>query len=535
MPTSPIIWSFVVSILLSGALWFRNRSHKRSKLPPGPPGLPFIGNILDVPTIQPWKAYAKLAEEYDSPILSMRLPGTTLLILNDMSTATDLLTKRAAKYSDRPQSSLSDEMGASRAFVFQRYGEHWKQRRKIFKHSFDNEALSTRRIHTVNSVRRLLARLLATEGRHHEKELRLSANLHIEVLGVHMAVGEVVMLVTYGIQPTGPDDAYNTITGKVITTLTDILNRGLIVDAFPPLKYLPGWFPGTISKYQVEKGAKLLDKAIRSPFEQAQARMVNGDAIVPSICSRYFSSLADRTDLEDQQEVDDMANVLGTAYIGGMDTTLGVLEVFVIAMLLYPNVQIKAQTILDSALHGRLPEYTDHGTVPYIDALLDEVVRWMPVAPMATPHALIEDDVYNGYVLPKGATCIANVWAILQDEEIFGADTNKLIPERFLDADGCLLTEKEESVDVIFGFGRRSCPGKSMAREFLWIAIASILSAYEICGGEDEEGRLLVGDRLESSRVEGLLMVPPHVRCKFKLRKEISIDVTTMIHESIKV
>ncbi|KAK7053213.1 hypothetical protein VNI00_003832 [Paramarasmius palmivorus] len=498
MFTSVGILLSLASFLLYAVLIFRIRSRKGSVLPPGPLGLPIIGNFFDMPRKRPWEVYAKLAKNYESHLLSMELPGVTLIILNDVRTATDLLTKRAAKYSDRPGFSLLNEINSFRMFVLQRYGEQWKNDRKMFKNCFESETFSARRTHGFNAVRRLVTRLLVTHGKDHEQELGL-------------AVGEFILLVTYGILPDGKDDPSIKFPGELITTLSIIQRQSLIVDAFPFLKFLPSWFPGTVNQYHIERGIDLLDK-------------IGGETtIVPSVCSRYLSLISDRGDAEDQ--LDDIKNVLGTAYMAGMDTVLGILENFVVGMLLYPSVQTKAQYILDSALGDRLPELSDYGTIPYIDALLDEVVRWMPVVPMGLPHALIEDDIYGGYTLPKKAICIANIWAMLQDEETFGPNTNNLSPERFLDVNGHLLANKGDSVDVIFGFGRRSCPGKTMAQEFLWMAIASILTACEICEGKDEDGLPLVGDRPESGPDDGLLVMPPRVKCKIKPRKAMDTEI----------
>ncbi len=60
-----------------------------------------------------------------------------------------------------------------------------------------------------------------------------------------------------------------------------------------------------------------------------------------------------------------------------MDTTLGGICTFVLAMVLYPNKQAKAQEELDRVIGngGRLPEYEDEQNLPYLNALLKEVMR----------------------------------------------------------------------------------------------------------------------------------------------------------------
>ena len=52
-------------------------------------------------------------------------------------------------------------------------------------------------------------------------------------------------------------------------------------------------------------------------------------------------------------------------------------------MLLYPEVQAKAQAEIDSVIgSGRLPDFDDRATLPYVDAILHELLRWNPVVPL---------------------------------------------------------------------------------------------------------------------------------------------------------
>lgn len=80
-------------------------------------------------------------------------------------------------------------------------------------------------------------------------------------------------------------------------------------------------------------------------------------------------------------------------------------------MTLYPEVQRKAQLELDTVLGtDRLPTHADRENLPYVNALVLEILRWHPVGPLGVPHRLLQDDVYEGYHLPRGTLVIANIW-----------------------------------------------------------------------------------------------------------------------------
>lgn len=106
----------------------------------------------------------------------------------------------------------------------------------------------------------------------------------------------------------------------------------------------------------------------------------------------------------------------------------------------FPHVLEKAQTIVDEVGgRDRLPNFDDLGRIPYITAMIREVFRWRTVAPVAIPHAVVADDVYDGYFIPKGATVFALSQHIHEDEELY-PDHKDFKPERFLDERGQLNT-----------------------------------------------------------------------------------------------
>ena len=70
-----------------------------------------------------------------------------------------------------------------------------------------------------------------------------------------------------------------------------------------------------------------------------------------------------------------------------------------------------AQRQLDGVLGGeRLPDHSDIDDLPYIVAIVKESLRWAPPAPMGTTRRLMEDDVYRGMFIPRGATMVENIW-----------------------------------------------------------------------------------------------------------------------------
>lgn len=97
-------------------------------------------------------------------------------------------------------------------------------------------------------------------------------------------------------------------------------------------------------------------------------------------------------------------------FAGGTDTTASVVTFFALFMLQYPDVQARAQAELDTLLAGaRLPRARDINALPYVRALVSEVLRFGPIVPQGAPRLVREDDMHNGFFIPKGTIVMPNI------------------------------------------------------------------------------------------------------------------------------
>ena len=180
--------------------------------------------------------------------------------------------------------------------------------------------------------------------------------------------------------------------------------------------------------------------------------------------------------------------------VGGADTTSAMMAFWVLAMMAYPETQARAQAELDAVVgRTRLPTLADYPHLPYIRAMVKELLRWRPIVPLVTPHRSTEDDWYEGMFLPKGTICIANAWHMNRDPEIFGKNTDDFDPARYLDANGEMAPgplELKKDGHFSYGFGSRICVGRHMADNSLFINMAILLWAMNFDRKKDASGRL---------------------------------------------
>ncbi|KAF9024019.1 cytochrome P450 [Hymenopellis radicata] len=194
-------------------------------------------------------------------------------------------------------------------------------------------------------------------------------------------------------------------------------------------------------------------------------------------------------------------------------------------MVQNPSVLKKAQADIDSIVgHDRLPDFGDRKELPYLEAILKELLRWRLVTPLAVPHRVIQDDIYRGYHIPKGAIIVGNSWAILHDKAVYGDDVEKFNPDRFLNADGS-LNPSIPHPSAAFGFGRRVCAGHwNIAEDTIWIGIASLFAAFNITKTVDEQGRVI---EPSGEFTSGLLCHPLPFKCSIFPRSRTSEALIT--------
>lgn len=424
----------------------------RDRLPPGPKRLPIIGNLHQAPTEYPWRTYQQWTKQF-GPIFSLQYGLSTIIMLGDAKVARELLDKRSNIYSSRPHVAMGgDIVSKGLRTLLMPYGAQWRLHQRL-QASYINIRVSQTycELQDIES-KQLIFEMLSTSDFTSRFHRYSSSLIYALAYGKRMEVG---------------DEPEVEAIDQIMDNFLYAARVGTwIVDALPILNHLPKWlapwkqYGDRLHDFEATNYSTFMDEALKRESwnwcKQVKA--------MPE--SRNMSPL-------------ELAYDVGIIYEAGSDTTTMALEVFVMAAILYPSVMQKAQRELDSVVGSdRLPSFSDKASLPFIDAIMKEVLRWRPVSAGGIPHAVTQDDEYMGYKIPKGATVIGNHWAISLDEAVYD-DPYSFNPERWIEHPDLPL--------VAFGFGRRQCTGQHIAKNSLFINIARLLWAFDI-GQAFEEG-----------------------------------------------
>ncbi|PBK84831.1 cytochrome P450 [Armillaria gallica] len=494
------ILASLISISLAVHLYLRRSQSWQLPLPPGPKKRFLTGNLKDMPTSFEWETYYKWGKEHNSDIIHLDVVGTSVVVLNSLEAISDLLDKRSSIYSSRARLPMIRElMGWDFLVGFMPYGMP-RVHRRLFQQTLNARAALRFRPQVLNAAREVLRRLL-------DRPEDFMTHLR------YMAA-RIIMSITYGIDTLPEGDPFVTAADEGLHTIAMAARPGaFLVDSLPFLKYVPAWFPGAGFQRKANEWKMLARRMVDMPYHEA-IRLIADDSYRPSFTSSNLGRIGPEQDVASQQRV--VKNAAGTMYAAGSDTTVSALATFILGILLNPEAQRKGQAEVDGVLNQeRLPTFDDEGSMPYVTAIVKEVLRWRNVTPIAIPHLLEVDDVYRGYRLPAGSVVVPNTWAILHDEVAY-PDPFSFKPDRFM-KNGRLDLSVEDPAIAAFGFGRRICPGRHMAYASVWITVASILATFKITKAVDVDGMIIEpNDKVRP----GIVCIQEAFKCSIKPRSK---------------
>lgn len=151
-----------------------------------------------------------------------------------------------------------------------------------------------------------------------------------------------------------------------------------------------------------------------------------------------------------------------------------------------------------------------YSSVPFLEAVILETLRFSSLAPLGVIHELIEEISCDTYTFPKGTLLIANLYHVHHNPKIWG-DPDTFRPERFLEEDNPL----KKMHLVPYQIGQRACPGDKVALRIITVFVKKLIRSFEVIADPEVDKEDYVKPEVN------YLLLPKPVKLIMKERKSI--------------
>ncbi|TRZ20192.1 hypothetical protein HGM15179_006934 [Zosterops borbonicus] len=430
-------------------------------MPPGPAPLPILGNLLQVKPSNLAKTLEKLGEEY-GPVFTVHLGSDPVVVLYGHDVVKEALVDRADEFASRGHMPVGDRANNGLGIIFSNY-EPWLEVRRFSLTTLRNFGMGKRSIEEriQEESDYLLEEIHKTKGASFEPTYMLSC-----------AVANVICSIVFGKRYDYKDKKFLALMNNM-NNIFEMMNShwGQLYQMFSNiLYYLPGPHHNIFAEFDALKAFVA---------EEVKLHQASLDPNSPQdFIDCFLNKIQEEKDRSNSSFF--MKNLITSAFdlfIAGTETTSTTIRYGLLLLIKYPKIQEKVQEEIDQVIgRSRKPCVADRTQLPYTDAVIHEIQRFISLVPLALPHTVTKDTNFRDYVIPKGTTVYPVLSSVLHDSKEF-PNPHEFNPEHFLNKNG---TFKKSDFFIPFSAGKRICPGEGLARMEIFLFITTILQNFTL-------------------------------------------------------
>ncbi|EEF52317.1 cytochrome P450 81Q32 [Ricinus communis] len=450
---------FFVLYILTNHFFNKIRNH-----PPSPfPTLPLLGHLhlLKKPL---HRSLSTLSNRY-GPVLLLQFGYRRVLVVSSPSAAEECLTKCDTVFANRPRLLAGKHIGYNyTSLAWAPYGDLWRNLRKVSA----LEILSSHRLQLLSSIRRDEVKLLIQRLFRNNKDCREKVDMKSAFfeLMLNVMMRMIAGKRYYGENVEQVEEAKRF---REIVRETFLAAGTSNMGDFLPLVAVVGG-----QEKRLKELGKRRDGFIQDLIDEHRKRMAacSSEERNKTMIEVLLSLQESEPEYYTDETIKSLMLVLLAA---GTDTSAATMEWAMSLLVNNPEALKKAQTEIDSVIgHDRLINESDTSKLPYLNCIINEVMRMYPAGPLLVPHESSEECFIGGYRVPAGTMLLVNLWSIQNDPRVWEEPRN-FKPERFEGCEGV----RDGFRLMPFGSGRRSCPGEGLALRMVGLGIGTLLQCFD--------------------------------------------------------
>nr|XP_046245806.1 cytochrome P450 2F3-like [Scatophagus argus] len=464
----------ILAGLILALLWLlRVKNSRKYHLPPGPAALPLIGNLPQLEKRTPFKSFVKFSEIY-GPVMTLYLGWQRTVVLVGYDAVKEALVDQADDFTGR--GPLPFLMKATEGYGLGiSNGERWRQLRRFTLSTLRDFGMGRKGMEEwiQEESRHLIARINTFKAKPFDPTFLLSCT-----------VSNVICCMVFSQRFSYDDKKFL----HLLSMINGVLKfnssfLGQMYNIFPWLmEHLPG------PQHTMFAHIKELREFVKMKIQEHK------DTLDPSSPRDYIDCFLIRMDQEKDIPTtefhnENLVSTVMNLFLAGTETTSSTLRYALSVLIKYPNIQEKMQQEIDSLIeHERCPKMEDRKSLPFTDAVIHEVQRFLDIVPFGLPHYALQDISFRGYTIPKGTVIFPLLHSVLKEEKQWQTPWS-FNPDHFLDQNGNF---KKNPAFLPFAAGKRACVGESLARMELFLFLVSLLQHFTFSCPEGPDGMTLI-------------------------------------------
>uniref|UniRef100_A0A8D2E081 unspecific monooxygenase n=1 Tax=Sciurus vulgaris TaxID=55149 RepID=A0A8D2E081_SCIVU len=474
----------VISLSCLLLLSLRSQRSGRGKLPPGPMPLPIIGNILQIDPKNISKSLTSLSKIY-GPVFTLYLGMKPTVVLHGYEAVKEALIDHGEVFSGRGSFPVPDRASKGLGVAFTN-GSRWREMRRFSLMTLRNFGMGKRSIED----------RIQEEARCLVEELRKTKSSPCDpTLILGCAPCNVICSIIFHNRFDYKDQHFLNLIRKSNQSLEILSSPWVqVCNNFP---ILIDYFPGSHKTF-FKNTAELKQYFLEKIKEHQESLDMNNPRDLIDCFLIKMEEEKDNPQTEFTPEA--LVNLVNDLFGAGTDTTSTTLIYGLLHLLKNPEVTEKVQEEIHSVIgRHRSPCMQDKSSMPYTEAVVHEIQRYIDLVPTGLPHAVNCDTKFRNYFIPKGTSIIISLTSVLHDSKEF-PNPEKFDPGHFLDKNGKF---KKSDYFMPFSTGKRVCSGEGLARMELFLFLTTILQNFHLKSVVDPK------DLDITPVARGLISMPP--------------------------
>ncbi|XP_030076018.1 cytochrome P450 2F2 [Microcaecilia unicolor] len=462
--------------------------HKRGQLPPGPLPLPIVGNVLQVNTGNIAQSLIKISKKY-GPVYTLYFGSKPNLVLCGYETVKEALINQADQFSGRGPYPVFDTYIKGNDVAFSN-GEKWKALRRFALQTMRNFGVGKRSIEErIQEENQFLMKVIRNTNKSPFEPTQI----------ICRSVSNVICSVLFGSRFDYEDKVFQNIARSIDDNFKLMSSSwGTWYNIYPEIMdYLPGPHQKILANHQV----------LRPIFQDIIK--THQETLDPENPRDYIDVFLTKMEKEKNNPeshffMETLIMTMHTLLYGGTDTVTTTLKYSILILMKFPEVAEKIQKEINQVIgQNRPPATEDRKKMPYTDAVIHELQRFIDVVPLSVPHLVLQDTQIMGYKIPMDTVVIPVLGSVHYDSTQY-EKPNAFNPEHFLDQNGCF---KKNDALMAFSAGKRICPGEVLARMEIFLFLTTLLQnfTFQPVGSRDDINLVPTGS--------GLLNIPLRYQC----------------------